>query len=163
MTIPGTNSSNTPHSTRFRIGCRRPSQLLNGPTTLTRLAFGAQTRKATPSTPSIGPEMGAQLLVNAEMIALADQMDVHLAEQRRKAIGIVDHALFAAVMQPEAVAERYLLRQLQSKQPSACTLDISPALLPDARSMTNACVASGWKLRITTPDLSPRCNACRAR
>ena len=50
---PGTNSSHKPASTRFLIGWRRPSQLLNSPTTLTRDAFGAQTANAVPVTPSI--------------------------------------------------------------------------------------------------------------
>jgi hypothetical protein len=46
-------SSKQPHSTRFRITFRRPSQPLNGPTTEARRALGAQSAKVTPETPSI--------------------------------------------------------------------------------------------------------------
>ncbi len=35
------------------MGCRRPSQLLKSPTTLTLVALGAQTAKFTPSMPSM--------------------------------------------------------------------------------------------------------------
>ena len=44
--------SHTPVAPRRRIGWRRPSQMLKSPTTETRSAFGAQTAKCTPSTPS---------------------------------------------------------------------------------------------------------------
>jgi hypothetical protein len=36
------NISHTPQDGWWRIGCRRPSHWLNGPTTLARLAFGAR-------------------------------------------------------------------------------------------------------------------------
>ena len=49
----GAKISHTPHSRRSRIMWRRPSHWLKSPTTETRRAFGAQTAKATPRTPSI--------------------------------------------------------------------------------------------------------------
>ena len=49
---PGTKISHQPLP-RTRMACRRPSHRLKSPTTLTRRAFGAQTTKATPCTPSI--------------------------------------------------------------------------------------------------------------
>ena len=49
----GTNSSQMPLEPSERIGCRRPSQELKSPTTLTERADGAQTANATPVTPSI--------------------------------------------------------------------------------------------------------------
>jgi len=49
---PGTNSSQIPDVPSERIGCRRPSQELKSPTTETERAFGAQTAKAVPRTPS---------------------------------------------------------------------------------------------------------------
>ena len=50
---PGRKISHTPHSRRRRIGWRRASQKLKSPTTLTWEAFGAQTAKLVPATPSI--------------------------------------------------------------------------------------------------------------
>ena len=50
---PGMKISHTPDGTSLRIGCTRPSQRLKSPMTLTRCAFGAQTAKCTPVTPSI--------------------------------------------------------------------------------------------------------------
>ncbi len=49
---PGMNVSHTPVAPRRRIGWRRPSQMLKSPTTDTRCAFGAQTAKCVPATPS---------------------------------------------------------------------------------------------------------------
>ena len=49
--MPGTKISQKPLP-RTRMAWRRPSQKLKSPTTLTRRAFGANTTKATPSTPS---------------------------------------------------------------------------------------------------------------
>ena len=49
---PGMNSSQIPDAPRVCMACRRPSQRLNGPTTLTRPAFGAHTAKRVPSSPS---------------------------------------------------------------------------------------------------------------
>ena len=49
---PGMNISQMPLPGCSRMTWRRPSQSLNSPITLTRDAFGAQTAKRTPSTPS---------------------------------------------------------------------------------------------------------------
>jgi len=48
----GMKISHTPQSCHNRIGCRRPSQVLNAPITDTRRAFGAQTANRTPAAPS---------------------------------------------------------------------------------------------------------------
>ena len=102
----GTNSSHTPHSTRLRIGWRRPSQPLNSPITLTRWALGAQTAKAVPATPSIVARVRAQLLVEAEMGALGQEIDVDLAQHRREAVGVLDQPLLARrASRHEAVGE----------------------------------------------------------
>src|ERR1019366_1365831 len=49
--ISAMNNSQTPETPRPRITLRRPSQSLNGPTTLTLSAFGAHTAKLVPFTP----------------------------------------------------------------------------------------------------------------
>ena len=50
---PGDEQSQNPLGMCLRMGWRRPSQALKSPTTLTAVAFGAQTAKLTPSTLSI--------------------------------------------------------------------------------------------------------------
>ena len=68
---------------------RRPSQKLKSPTTLTRRAFGANTAKATPSTPSMHDRMRAELVVELEMRAFAEQIEIEVGQNRRKAIGVL--------------------------------------------------------------------------
>ena len=72
---------------------RRPSQPLKSPTTETRRAFGAQTAKCTPSTPSMSEQMGAELVEEPEMGALGDVVVVHRPEHRAEDIGIDDAPL----------------------------------------------------------------------
>ena len=50
--VAARRSPSADHLDGSRIGIRRPSQSLKSPTRLTRRALGAQTAKATPSTPS---------------------------------------------------------------------------------------------------------------
>ena len=52
MPIPGTNASHSPEGLWRNITLASAFQPLKFPTTETRVAFGAQTRKFTPSTPS---------------------------------------------------------------------------------------------------------------
>ncbi len=105
---PGTKISQTPHSTRLRMGWRRPSQSLKSPTTLTRRAFGAQTAKATPATPSIVRHVRAEHLPKTQMRAFGDEVRVHFTENRTETVGILD--LFAAGgrVDDEYVVERVL-------------------------------------------------------
>ena len=90
---PGTNNSQMPLGMCFRIGCRRPSQALKSPMTLTPWAFGAQTAKFTPSTPSIVRRMGAQLVVALPMLAFAragaDRNRSEAAERRRDRASLI--------------------------------------------------------------------------
>src|SRR3954469_21638408 len=51
FSTPGTNSSHTPDDPSERMGCTRPSQKFQSPTTRTDLAFGAHTANDVPSTP----------------------------------------------------------------------------------------------------------------
>ncbi len=90
----GTNSSHTPETPSWRIGCSRPSQLLKSPLTRRPLACGAHTANAVPLDRSggsvvdvhVGAEHPPQLLV----AALVDQVQVDLAERRQVAVGVVD-------------------------------------------------------------------------
>ena len=63
---------------------RRPSQALKSPTTLTALALGAQTAKRDALDPFMGDPVRAELLIAGEMVALGQQMQVEVAEHRRK-------------------------------------------------------------------------------
>ena len=73
-----------------RIGCRRPSQELKSPTTETARAAGAQTANAVPATPSMLAHVRAEALVELLVAALADQVQVELAERRQEAVRVVD-------------------------------------------------------------------------
>ena len=75
----GTNSSQMPEAPSERIGCRRPSQLLKSPTTLTRGRSGAQTANVVPATPVDLADVRAELSVELLVAALARQMQVELA------------------------------------------------------------------------------------
>ena len=104
--------SQTPTSMRFRIGWRRPSHWLNSPTTLTRIAFGAHTAKATPSTPSRRHRVRAEPFVEAAVGALAEEVDVEFAEDRREAVGVLRlPRVLAAVPEMEAIGKRLLSPQ----------------------------------------------------
>jgi len=58
---------------------RRPSQSLKSPTTATLRALGAQTAKLTPSTPSIETELGAEFIVDAVLVTLAEKVEIGFA------------------------------------------------------------------------------------
>ena len=60
--------------------------------------------------------MGAELLVEAQVIALGDQMDVELAEDRWEAIGVVDLDPLAAGLEPQPMGERRVRGQLDHEQ-----------------------------------------------
>ena len=53
--MAGTNSSHTPETPIWRIGCSRPSQLLKSPFTRTAWACGAQTANDVPVISPNGP------------------------------------------------------------------------------------------------------------
>ena len=81
---------------------RRPSQQLKSPTTLTRRAFGAQTTKATPCDAFHLHRMSAELVVEREVVAFAEQVEIELGEHGRKAVRILqlDLAVAEAGAQP---------------------------------------------------------------
>ena len=73
-----------------RIACRRPSQELKSPTTLTARAAGAHTANAVPVHALMLDDVGAEPLVELLVAALADQVQVELAERRRERVGVLD-------------------------------------------------------------------------
>ncbi len=73
-----------------RIACRRPSQELKSPTTLTARAAGRPHRECRSGTHCTVTHVRAQLLVELLVPALADQMEVELTDRRLERIRIVD-------------------------------------------------------------------------
>ena len=79
-----------PEEPSERIGCRRASQPLKSPTTWTSGAAGAQTANDVPrhalELAHVRAEPRPQLLV----AALADQVQVEVADRRQEAVGILE-------------------------------------------------------------------------
>ena len=93
--MPGTNSSHTPDSPSWRIGCSRPSQELKSPFTRTPRAFGAHTANDVPDTVSpsgvvVVVDVRAEHLPQLLVPTLVDQVQVDLAERGQEAVGVVD-------------------------------------------------------------------------
>ena len=76
----GQNSSQMPAPPRDRIGCPRPSQWLKSPMTRTPRALGAHTANAVPVTIAVLLHVRAEHLPQVLVPALADQVQVHLAQ-----------------------------------------------------------------------------------
>ena len=97
---PGQNSSQTPDEPSTRIGASLPFQPLNSPIRLTPLALGAHTANDTPSTtPSArgeGARMCAKDFPEPFVAALAEQVQVDLAQRRQEAVGVGDDVRLAA-------------------------------------------------------------------
>ena len=79
------NSSQTPESPRTLIGWWRPSQWLKVPTTLTRSAFGAQTAKRMPRTPSTVQLVRAEEAVRVHVAAVREAREVERVDVRLEA------------------------------------------------------------------------------
>ncbi len=84
---PGMNNSQMPEVPRQRIGWRRPSQSLKSPITLTRCTAGAHTANRQPVHAVDGFQACAQHFPGFEMAPFAEQVQIHLAQLRRKAVG----------------------------------------------------------------------------
>ena len=85
-----------PEPPSTRIGCRRPSQELKSPTTLTARAAGAHTANEVPATPSMLGRMGAEPLVELLVATLADEVQIELAERRQERVRIAQSEAPAA-------------------------------------------------------------------
>ena len=94
-----------PSEPSSRIGWTRPSQPLKSPTTRTARALGAHTAKATPATPWWLIGRGRRAPPTGGVAALAEQVEVELAEGRQEPVGVVDD-LAVAVGQQHLVAGR---------------------------------------------------------
>ena len=127
----GTNSSQTPAAWRRRIGWRRPSQALKSPTTATRSAFGAQTAKRTPATPSIVMALAPSALGQLEVPAFVEQMQVELAEQRAEGIGILGLLHRARPVDAQQIG-RAVGRRVPANRPSGCVGSSRPSDAPVA-------------------------------
>ena len=97
--------SHTPHSGRNRIGWRRPSHPLKSPTTLTRRAFGAQTAKTTPETPSTILRMRPKHPMDLEVISFLEQMQLGFLQEQRELIGILELDLLFADGSSQPIVE----------------------------------------------------------
>ena len=73
-----------PETPRCSIAFTRPSQSFHSPTTETFVAFGAHTANVD----SLVGDVRAELLVQLLVPALADQVQVDLAEARRHAFAV---------------------------------------------------------------------------
>ena len=118
----------------------------------TRCAFGAQTANATPSTPSIVARVRAEHLPQAAVRALAEQVQVDVAERRQEAIRIVAlpgrrrrRSGSAAGSRAAARARAGTRRRAPSPERRAADRGAARAQRP--RTPT----ASGWNARTTTP------------
>ena len=70
------------------MACRRPSQWLKSPTTLTRWAFRRPDGEAGARHAVNHAQLGAELLVNAVFVALAEEIQIRLAQRGQKGIRI---------------------------------------------------------------------------
>ena len=79
-----------PDAPSERIGCRRPSQPLKSPTTLTERAFGAQTANAVPATPSTSRTCAPSFSYSCSWRPSRGEVQVELAERRQERVRIVE-------------------------------------------------------------------------
>jgi hypothetical protein len=59
---------------------------LKSPTTLTLLAWGAQTAKRTPGTSPTGMMWGAKLVIGTEVPAFAEALEIEIPQDRQDAV-----------------------------------------------------------------------------
>ncbi len=86
--MPGTNSSQMPVGPSERIGKSRPSQLLNSPTTLTRLRVRRPDRERRSGHAVLCPQVRAEHRPQLAMRPLTDEVQVELAQAGQEAIRI---------------------------------------------------------------------------
>ena len=92
--MPGTNSSHTPVLPSARIGCAQPVQPSKSPVTRTPCAVGRPHREAGAGDRAgrgvVGAHVRAEHVPQALVAALADQVQVDLAERGQPAVRVVD-------------------------------------------------------------------------
>ena len=84
------NSSHTPDEPSERMGWTRPSQKFQSPTTRTAWALGAHTANDTPGQPVVDPGVGAEHLPQPAVPALAEEVQVELADRRPGPVRVVE-------------------------------------------------------------------------
>ncbi len=112
---PGTKISQTPELPRLRMACPRPTQWLKSPTTRTRPGVGRPDREARAGDLAERVERGRRRVVahvGAEDVpqllvpALADQVEVDLAEGRQVPVRVVDDRLADALVASRRAGSR---------------------------------------------------------
>ena len=132
---PGTKISQKPLP-RTRMAWRRPSQKLKSPTTLTRLAVGREHREGDAGHAVEHHRMRAELLVEMQMRAFAQQVEIEIGQDRRKAIGVFDLDLPFAVARAHAIAARSVGQPALEQPGVVNALEIAfVALLVDDRDV----------------------------
>ena len=79
--MPGIVSSQMPDEPRLCMTWAPPSQRLNGPTTLTRSAFGAHTANRVRGAAPSSRGMRTELVVNPLVLALAEQIQIEVGNR----------------------------------------------------------------------------------
>ena len=103
--MPGRKISQTPLSTRLRIGWRRPSQPLKSPTTRDAAGMRRPDREAGAGDAFVGDGMGAQAVVQAGMGALArSRWSSSGPSAGAEAVGVVEVPVLAAAGRAQPVA-----------------------------------------------------------
>ena len=155
--MPGTNSSQIPDAPIARIGCRRPSQPLKSPTTLTERAAGAQTANDVPTNALDLANVRAQRLVQLLVTTLPRKMQVELADRGLEAIRVLDRiGLAARVVDLQLVLQGQLaaldLALEQARRMRLLELDLRASGMHDnalgrrpERAHDNAAVAVGMR------------------
>ena len=128
---------------------------MKSPTTLTARAEGAQTANAVPVHALVLADVRTEPLVQLLVPALADQVQIQLAERRQERVRILDvNVAGVAVVDLELVAQRQLRarRSSPSKTPAGwiCAQRDRLAL----RRLGGDLSAAGRSARITTPPLT---------
>src|SRR5262249_9779859 len=72
------------------------------------LRIGRPHRKGDPLDALVNDPMGAEFAIAGEMVALAQQVQIELAEHRLEAVDIVELALYTAARDAQPIAERLL-------------------------------------------------------
>ena len=135
-------------------GAMRPSQKLKSPTTETGAAAGAQTANAVPAHALELEHVRAEALPQLLVAALADQVQVELADRGQEAVRVLGRDGPVAVVDLVAVGERQL-RARDAALEDAAGVDLLErdglAALPAPRPTA---AAAGRQARTTTPSPS---------
>ena len=129
------------------MACRRPSQKLKSPTTLTRLAFGHEHHEGDAGDALERHRMRAELLVEMEMRAFGQQIEIEVRQHRREAIGSSSSTTSLAEARAQLIALRAVGQTARrTARRRGCG---SSSLSWPCSSTTATSAASGRKARTT--------------